>query len=216
MLDKVEVGTVQGLMEYLYKGECIVKDKKGLREMQELINMLGIETKLEFENNFVNDGDVVAGAETRKPDLEETVSDFSPEVTVSMDELAEAEDILRFCESDVDQKCSKSDEWLNKDNFMEHFKQHREDDQRSVAMQQKQLSDPNLVQKASEDDSSESIVEANTSLLSEQVVSCMEEFEKGEKEITCAECGEGIVKEGLMEHFKSLQPVVLLIQVLNL
>ena len=103
----------------------------------------------------------------------------------------------------MDQKCSKSDEWLNKDNFMEHFKQHREDDQRSVAMQQKQLSDPNLVQKASEDDSSESIVEANTSLLSEQVVSCMEEFEKGEKEITCAECGEGIVKEGLMEHFKN-------------
>jgi len=47
VLDKVEVATVQGLMEYMYKGECIVKDRKGLKEISDLVKMLGIHIKLE-------------------------------------------------------------------------------------------------------------------------------------------------------------------------
>ena len=42
-------------------------DKEEVGRMKELIFMLGIETKLEFNNNIVNDVEV-AGAKAREPD----------------------------------------------------------------------------------------------------------------------------------------------------
>ena len=76
MLDKVEVVTVQGLMEYMYKGECMVKDREGLKDMSELVKMLGIDIKLEQKPIRSPDatwwGRKVV-TEGKEPNLEETV-----------------------------------------------------------------------------------------------------------------------------------------------
>ena len=78
MLDKIEVGTVQGLMEYIYKGECLVKDRERLKEMQDLVRMLGINIKLEKNQRVVQNSGwrgCEKIAEGNEPNLEETVQD---------------------------------------------------------------------------------------------------------------------------------------------
>ena len=136
MLDKVEVVTVQGLMEYMYKGECMVKDREGLKDMSELVKMLGIDIKLEQKPRRSPDASwwgrnaVIEGSE---PNLEETVQNglYGEDESLAEKERELTDEILRFveifCRSDEDQKCSKCDEWLSKDTFMEHFKMHKEE-----------------------------------------------------------------------------------------
>jgi len=138
VLDKVEVATVQGLMEYMYKGECIVKDREGLKEISDLVKMLGINIKLEQKTKRLSestwwgrDRDVVIEVKGNEPNLEETVQDtIGGEDYLAVEEREITDEILKFvdifCRSDEDQKCSKCDEWLNKDNFMEHFRIHKE------------------------------------------------------------------------------------------
>ena len=79
MLDKVEVGTVQGLMEYLYRGKCMVKDRRGFKEMQELVDMLGITIKLEIEDKFTNFVKVEI-PDASEPNLEEAVTDVNVDI----------------------------------------------------------------------------------------------------------------------------------------
>ena len=63
MLDNVEVNTVQGLMEYLYRGECKIKDRKGFQEMRELVNMLGLTLKLEIPRGNIDLSEVDISAD---------------------------------------------------------------------------------------------------------------------------------------------------------
>jgi len=138
VLDKVEVATVQGLMEYMYKGECMVKDRKGLKEISDLVQMLGINIELERKPNRSPHAswwgkDVATETKGHEPNLEETVQDtIDGEDYLAVREITD--EILKFvdifCRSDEDQKCSKCDEWLSKDNFMEHFKIHKEQESR--------------------------------------------------------------------------------------
>merc|ERR1719209_1080132 len=142
VLDKVEVATVQGLMEYMYKGECIVKDREGLKDISDLVKMLGINIKLEQKTKRLSDStwwgrdrDVLIEVKENEPNLEETVQDnIDGEDYLAVEEREITDEILKFvdifCRSDEDQKCSKCDEWLSKDNFMEHFKIHKEQEYR--------------------------------------------------------------------------------------
>jgi len=220
VLDKVEVGTVQGLMEYLYKGECIVKDRRGLEEMQKLVDMLGIEIKLERKRKRSNLS-VKTGSDGNEPNLEETVSGNAVELNTAelvddQDEIAE--DVLKymelFCASNEDQKCSRCDEWLCKENFMEHLTMHKETSKRSRQNgvdQRTSFSSPgdDQIHEATKllDDKKTNGIAANVSDLSspltEAVRKCLDQFDKGIDEIECEECGEVIVKENMKEHFRN-------------
>jgi len=135
LLDKIEVGTVQGLMEYIYKGECLVKDRERLKEMQDLVRMLGMNIKLEKNQRVVQNSGwrgCEKIAEGNEPNLEETVQDHfagGNEDNIADEKREIADDILKFveifCTTDEAQKCTKCDEWLRKDNFMDHFKIHK-------------------------------------------------------------------------------------------
>eukprot|EP00092_Neocalanus_flemingeri_P015958 GFUD01017275.1.p1 GENE.GFUD01017275.1~~GFUD01017275.1.p1 ORF type:complete len:690 (+),score=182.48 GFUD01017275.1:56-2071(+) len=237
VLDKVEVGTVQGLMEYLYKGECKVKDKRGFTEMQELVNMLGIQIQLELEDK--NSSLIkVEESDASEPNLEETVTDLSLDIIVNEleNEQTRIEQDIKKCiglfgKSEVEQKCSKCDECLNKENFMEHYRLHKEEVQSSLRniVLQKKLNNPLISRNddgvkaseavahakaeveseinvlnmnCSENTNSAPNLEAEQIRLSSQVILCMERFDKGVKETPCTECGQVIVKEALIEHYK--------------
>eukprot|EP00092_Neocalanus_flemingeri_P035364 GFUD01038477.1.p1 GENE.GFUD01038477.1~~GFUD01038477.1.p1 ORF type:complete len:683 (+),score=181.32 GFUD01038477.1:65-2050(+) len=232
ILDKVEVGTVQGLMEYLYKGECKVKDKRGFTEMQELVNMLGIQIQLELEDK---DSSLikVEVSDASEPNLEETVTDLSLDIIVNEleNEQTRIEQDIKKCiglfgKGEVERKCSKCDECLNKENFMEHYRLHKEEVQSSLRniVLQKKLNNPIISRnddgvKASEavalakdqveseinsskNTTSATNLEAEQIRLSSQVILCMERFDKGVKETPCTECGQIIVQEALIEHYK--------------
>ena len=126
-------------MEYLYKGECVVKDRRGLEEMQKLVDMLGITIKLEKKRKRSDlSGSKQIKSDGSEPNLEETVShlvvDASTELVVD-DQVQIAEDILKyvefFCTSSEDQKCSRCDEWISKENFIEHLTTHKEASQQN-------------------------------------------------------------------------------------
>eukprot|EP00092_Neocalanus_flemingeri_P015959 GFUD01017276.1.p1 GENE.GFUD01017276.1~~GFUD01017276.1.p1 ORF type:complete len:681 (+),score=187.89 GFUD01017276.1:71-2044(+) len=237
VLDKVEVGTVQGLMDYLYKGECKVKDRKGFKEMQELVDMLGIRIQLELEDKE-SDLIKVEVSDASEPNLEETVTDLSLDIIVNELEHEQTrieEDIKKciglFGKGGVEQKCSKCDECLMKENFMEHYKVHQEEVQSSlrniflqkkvnkpltskndesvnaseaVALAEFQIVGDINVSKVNGSENANSVanLEAEQVRLSSQVILCMERFDNGEKETPCTECGQVLVKEALIEHYK--------------
>ena len=161
VLDKVDVGTVQALMEYLYRGECKVKDRKGFGEMKELVEMLGIIVHLEKEKKVTDDLVKIelCTPDSSEPNLEETVTDISLDIIVNEledEQTRISEDIAKFMdkmiEGEVEQKCSKCDEMLDKESFMEHYKIHQEDVKSSLCSINLQKKIPNVL--ASQDNCS--------------------------------------------------------------
>jgi len=141
VLDKVEVGTVQGLMEYLYRGKCMVKDRRGFKEMQELVDMLGITIKLEIEDKFTNFVKVEI-PDASEPNLEEAVTDFNVDIVSganASENLNSVEDIeaeqtrlseqvilcmKRFDTGVEETPCTECGLVIAKDALIEHYKTH--------------------------------------------------------------------------------------------
>jgi len=221
VLDKVEVGTVQGLMDYLYKGQCTVKDRRGLKEMQDLVKMLGIKVNLENNPRKRSLNGEESSITLSEPNLEETVEDV---VATNVDDALEekereiTEDILKFvelfCESDKDQKCTRCDDWLGKDNFMEHFKTHKQQVQSGILSYKQTNKRFGLSFSESEVDKNDILINPNevdipvTNLLdilpahlSKEMKQCLDKFERGITEVKCSVCDKVVTKEGVMQHF---------------
>jgi len=64
ILDDVDVSTVQLLMEYLYKGECIVKDRRSFFAIKQLSNMLGFTMNIS-EHSEINSKEMLQFEESR-------------------------------------------------------------------------------------------------------------------------------------------------------
>jgi len=167
--------------------------------------------------------------ESSEPNLEEAVPDISLDIIVN--ELEEeqtriSEEISKFMSKmseggEGNRKCSKCDDLLNADNFIDHYKIHQDDVVSTLRSINQQKKTSNAVLDVSEA-SSQLMVEAKTEVvsgvldnvtnikdleaeqtrLSKQVLLCMEVFEKGAKETSCTECSQPIVKEELIEHFR--------------
>jgi len=65
ILDKTEATTLQILMDYLYKGECFV-DTKTYRLLQDLVYMLGIDTKLQLKEEHISNNGISMSEQDKK------------------------------------------------------------------------------------------------------------------------------------------------------